>query len=115
MKDDRLFSRREAASISGIPHRTLDFWQSCGLLVPNVPAKGTGSEARYSFEDVLILAVLSDLLDAGSELKSQVIETLRGCGWKGEVSIPMGRAADLVIRASHVRRLVSSAIKRRGE
>jgi MerR HTH family regulatory protein len=52
------FSAREAARIAGVPYASLDYWARTKLVVPSIAdAKGTGTERRYSFNDLVALRV----------------------------------------------------------
>ncbi len=67
-------------SIVGITYRQLDYWARTGLLVPSITtAKGSGTQRRYSYNDLLELKVIKQLLDAGLSLVSarKAIECLR--------------------------------------
>jgi hypothetical protein len=44
-----------------IPVRRLEGWVERRLVVPTVPAKGTGSRARFSQEDVLRVAIIAEI------------------------------------------------------
>lgn len=60
----RVFTSREAAQASGVPFFTLDYWSRSGFLVPSVAqsrGRGRGRERRYSFGDLLLLAVAREL------------------------------------------------------
>jgi DNA-binding transcriptional MerR regulator len=70
-------------SIVGITYRQLDYWARTDLLRPSITeAKGSGSQRRYSYSDLVQLKVIKRLLDAGVSLKSarRAIECLRGFG-----------------------------------
>lgn len=58
-----------AARVAGITYRQLDYWARKRILEPSIkPSHGSGSRRLYSFKDVVILAVLKRLLDAGVNL-----------------------------------------------
>lgn len=64
----------------GISYRQLDYWARTNLIKPSVQdAKGSGSQRRYSFSDVVQLKVIKRLLDAGMSLKKirQAVSILR--------------------------------------
>lgn len=74
------FRGPQVCSIVGITYRQLDYWARTGLLVPSITAaKGSGTQRRYSYRDVLELKVIKQLLDAGLSLNSarKAIECLR--------------------------------------
>ena len=58
-----------AAQVAGITYRQLDYWARKRIVEPSIKAShGSGSRRLYSFKDVVILAVLKRLLDAGVNL-----------------------------------------------
>jgi len=60
----------QVCNLVGITYRQLDYWARTGLLRPSIQsAKGSGSQRRYSFTDVVQLKVIKRLLDAGMSLK----------------------------------------------
>jgi DNA-binding transcriptional MerR regulator len=75
------FRGAEVCSVVGITYRQLDYWARTGLLRPSIAdARGSGSQRRYSYRDVLELKVIKRLLDAGLKLQQarQAVECLRG-------------------------------------
>jgi DNA-binding transcriptional MerR regulator len=67
----------------GISYRQLDYWARTDLLRPSISeAKGSGTQRRYSYRDLLELKVIKRLLDAGVSLQSarRAIEILRKSG-----------------------------------
>jgi DNA-binding transcriptional MerR regulator len=73
----------QVCTIVGITYRQLDYWARTNLLVPSITeAKGSGSQRRYSYRDLLELKVIKRLLDAGISLQSarRAIEVLRLSG-----------------------------------
>ena len=74
------FSGERAAEIVGITYRQLDYWARTDLVRPSLAdAKGSGTQRRYSYRDLLELKVIKSLLDAGISLQSarKVFEYLR--------------------------------------
>ena len=68
---DEGFGQKQVCSIVGITYRQLDYWARTDLLRPSIAdAKGSGSQRRYSYQDVLELKVIKSLLDAGQSLPS---------------------------------------------
>ncbi len=70
----------QVCSIVGISYRQLDYWARTDLLRPSLAdAKGSGSQRRYSYRDLVALKVIKSLLDAGVALQTarRVIEYLR--------------------------------------
>lgn len=70
----------QVCAIVGITYRQLDYWTRTDLIRPSVAdAKGSGSQRRYSYRDLLELKVIKSLLDAGVSLQSarRAIDYLR--------------------------------------
>jgi DNA-binding transcriptional MerR regulator len=70
----------QVCSIIGITYRQLDYWARTDLLRPSLAdAKGSGTQRRYSYRDLVELKVIKSLLDAGVALQSarKAIDYLR--------------------------------------
>lgn len=70
----------QACKIVDITYRQLDYWTRTGLVSPTVqPAKGSGTQRLYSFNDLLQLKVIKSLTDAGASLQKvrQAIDYVR--------------------------------------
>lgn len=79
MVDDG-FRGPQVCAVVGITYRQLDYWARTNLLRPSIAdARGSGSQRRYSYNDLLELKVIKNLLDAGVSLRSArtAIEYLR--------------------------------------
>jgi DNA-binding transcriptional MerR regulator len=66
--------------IVGITYRQLDYWARTDLIRPSIAdAKGSGTQRRYSYRDLVELKVIKSLLDAGVSLQlaRKAIEYLR--------------------------------------
>ncbi len=77
------FRGTKVCKIVGISYRQLDYWARTGLLRPSLEeAKGSGSQRLYSYEDVVELKVIKQLLDAGINLQQsrRAIACLRDAG-----------------------------------
>jgi len=73
----------QVCSIVGITYRQLDYWARTDLLRPSISeARGSGTQRRYSYRDLLELKVIKRLLDAGVSLQSarRALQCLRGSG-----------------------------------
>jgi DNA-binding transcriptional MerR regulator len=73
----------QVCSIVGITYRQLDYWARTSLLVPSISAaKGSGSQRRYAYRDLLELKVIKRLLDAGISLQAarRAVDVLRQSG-----------------------------------
>lgn len=65
------FRGAEVCSIIGITYRQLDYWARTDLLRPSLSdARGSGTQRRYSYRDLVALKVIKSLLDAGVSLQS---------------------------------------------
>jgi len=74
------FRGPNTCKIVGITYRQLDYWTRTGLVEPTLqPAKGSGTQRLYSFNDLLQLKVIKSLTDAGASLQKvrQAIEYVR--------------------------------------
>src|SRR3974377_1689563 len=74
------FRGPQVCSLVGISYRQLDYWARTGLLRPSLAeAQGSGTRRRSSYEDVLELKVIKQLLDAGVSLQSarRAVDCLR--------------------------------------
>ena len=61
----------QVCKIVGITYRQLDYWARTDLLRPSLAeARGSGTQRRYSYRDLLELKVIKRLLDAGLALQS---------------------------------------------
>ena len=70
----------QVCSIVGITYRQLDYWARTDLLRPSISeAKGSGTQRRYAYRDLVELKVIKRLLDAGVSLQSarRALECLR--------------------------------------
>ena len=77
------FRGPQVCSIVGITYRQLDYWARTDLLRPSISeARGSGTQRRYSYRDLLELKVIKRLLDAGISLQSarRALEVLRAHG-----------------------------------
>lgn len=77
------FRGPQVCSIVGITYRQLDYWARTDLLRPSISeARGSGTQRRYSYLDLLQLKVIKRLLDAGIDLRHarKAIECLRSTG-----------------------------------
>jgi DNA-binding transcriptional MerR regulator len=99
------FRGPQVCKIVGITYRQLDYWARTDLLRPSISeARGSGTQRRYSYRDLLELKVIKRLLDAGVSLQSarRALEVLRSSG--AEVA-----TANLVLNGSQ------SVLARSGE
>jgi DNA-binding transcriptional MerR regulator len=70
----------QATKIVDITYRQLDYWTRTGLVSPSIrSAEGSGTQRIYSFNDLLQLKVIKELIDAGASLQKvrQSIEYVR--------------------------------------
>lgn len=69
--------------IVGITYRQLDYWDRTELVQPSVRgATGSGSQRLYSFDDIVALKVVKNLVDTGVSLQKirKAIDELRSRG-----------------------------------
>ena len=88
------FRGPQVCTLIGITYRQLDYWARTGLLRPSIAdARGSGTQRRYSYHDVLELKVIKQLLDAGISLQRarRAVECMRQ-GMGGDLA-----AANLVL------------------
>jgi len=74
------FSGPQVCAIVGITYRQLDYWARTDLVRPSLAdARGSGTQRRYSYRDLVRLKVVKSLLDAGVKLQAarKAIEYLR--------------------------------------
>ncbi len=63
------FGGPQVCKIVGISYRQLDYWARTDLVRPSLAdAKGSGTQRRYSYRDLVRLKVVKNLLDAGVKL-----------------------------------------------
>jgi len=77
------FRGPQVCAIVGITYRQLDYWARTDLLRPSLAdARGSGTQRLYSYQDVLELKVIKQLLDAGLNLREarRAVECLRRSG-----------------------------------
>jgi DNA-binding transcriptional MerR regulator len=73
----------QVCNVVGITYRQLDYWARTGLLLPSISeARGSGSQRRYSYLDLVQLKVIKRLLDSGVSLQAarRAIDCLRSSG-----------------------------------
>jgi DNA-binding transcriptional MerR regulator len=74
------FRGPQVCKLVGITYRQLDYWARTGLLRPSIAdARGSGTQRRYSYHNVLELKVIKQLLDAGISLQRarRAVECMR--------------------------------------
>jgi DNA-binding transcriptional MerR regulator len=63
------FRGPQVCAIVGITYRQLDYWARTDLLRPSISeARGSGTQRRYSYGDLVELKVIKRVLDAGISL-----------------------------------------------
>jgi DNA-binding transcriptional MerR regulator len=61
----------QVCTVVGITYRQLDYWARTNLLKPSIAdARGSGTQRRYSYRDLVELKVIKRLLDAGISLQA---------------------------------------------
>jgi DNA-binding transcriptional MerR regulator len=98
------FRGPQVCAIVGITYRQLDYWARTDLLRPSITeAKGSGSQRRYSYRDLLELKVIKRLLDAGLSLQSarRAIQCLRDSGSEdvATANLVLGEGSSVLARS----------------
>ena len=64
------FAAPEVCKIVQITYRQLDYWARTELVTPSIrDASGSGTQRLYSFQDLVTLRVIKNLLDTGVSLQ----------------------------------------------
>jgi DNA-binding transcriptional MerR regulator len=77
------FSAGITSRVTGVPYRTLDYWARSRFIVPGGrEARGTGSERRYTFNDLIALRTARELRSGGISTQAlrRVIRFLQSKG-----------------------------------
>ncbi len=70
MVEEQGFRAPEVAKLVGISYRQLDYWARTELVTPSVQdAGGSGTQREYSFQDIVLLKAIKNLLDTGVNLQ----------------------------------------------
>jgi DNA-binding transcriptional MerR regulator len=70
MAEEQGFRAPEVAKIVGISYRQLDYWARTELVTPSVQdAGGSGTQREYSFQDIVLLRAIKNLIDTGVNLQ----------------------------------------------
>jgi DNA-binding transcriptional MerR regulator len=80
MSEQQGYRVPEVCRIVGITYRQLDYWARTELVTPSIrDATGSGSQRLYSFEDLVTLRVIKNLLETGVSLQRvrKAVEHLR--------------------------------------
>ena len=101
---DEGFRGPAVCKIVGITYRQLDDRARTDLIRPSIAdARGSGSQRRYSYRDLVDLKVIKSLLDAGVSLKSArvAIEYLRSHldGDLSSAKLVLNGAASVLVRS----------------
>jgi DNA-binding transcriptional MerR regulator len=71
MNDAEGYRVPEVCRLVGISYRQLDYWARTGLVTPSIrEAGGSGTQRLYSFQDLVLLRMIKNLLDTGVSLQS---------------------------------------------
>lgn len=71
MKPPRSYSSPEVCKATRATYRQLDYWERTGLVTPSIrEASGSGSQRRYSEEDLERVLAIVKLLGAGFSLQA---------------------------------------------
>lgn len=94
------FRGPQVCRLAGITYRQLDYWARTDLIRPSIAdARGSGTQRRYSRNDVTLLAVIAHLLDAGSSLTAcrEAIAYLRDRPLVGDVVLAVGSSGPRLV------------------
>lgn len=70
-KNHKWFTAKDIKEILGITPGQLFHWgRTWGVIKPDIKAQGRQGKDKYSFQGLLILALIKELLDVGLELKA---------------------------------------------
>jgi DNA-binding transcriptional MerR regulator len=70
MVEDEGYRAPDVAKIVGISYRQLDYWARTDLVTPSIrDAGGSGTQREYSFQDIVLLKAIKNLLDTGVNLQ----------------------------------------------
>jgi DNA-binding transcriptional MerR regulator len=112
---ERGFYAGEAATITGIPYRTIDHWARTGLITPSISqARGAGRSRLYSFSDLIALRVARELREKGTSVQSlkKVIKVLRNTGMESPLSearlLVVGKDVAIVKSPGEIESVLSS-------
>lgn len=82
--DDRVFRAPQVCALSGTTYRQIDYWCRTGLLQPEVPARGSGSQRLFSAREASVAWALGRLSELGPGFLMD-LDCLRGLrewgGW----------------------------------
>ncbi|MDQ4133571.1 MAG: MerR family transcriptional regulator [Actinomycetota bacterium] len=97
------FRGPQVCKIVGITYRQLDYWARTDLIRPSIAdARGSGTQRRYSYRDLVELKVIKSLLDAGVSLQQarRAIEYLRGNLGEdiASTSLVLGGSSSVLVR-----------------
>jgi hypothetical protein len=103
------FSSSEASRISGVPPRNINYWAHTGLVKPLIPATGTGSDSRYSDEDIVVLAAMGMMTDAlgkcTTACRQLVVDAIRNDKSSGLLKVVASRFVSLELDLRGFRKL----------
>lgn len=92
---------KEFARCCGVSYRVVDYWDRTGVLRPSLhPARGSGSQRRYSADDARLgraLGVLARYGAAGPALRRAAAELDRIGSWTGHVYVDAAGAIHLAM------------------
>jgi DNA-binding transcriptional MerR regulator len=68
---DEGYNAFSACRVAGITYRQADYWARTGFITPSISgARGSGTQRRYSFADVVAMRCVAELLDRGMSLQA---------------------------------------------
>ena len=106
------YSGPQVCKLIGITYRQLDYWDRTDLLKPSLAtAKGSGTQRKYSYRDLVQLKIIKGLLDAGVKLQAarkavESLRTERGGEWQTASLVLNGSDSVLARDGDHLVDLV---------
>ena len=52
--------------VVGVTYRQLDYWARTGLIMPTIPARGSGTQRLYSLDDVVLVRLVAVMLNGAA-------------------------------------------------
>ncbi len=112
------FTSGEVVKITGVPYKTLDFWDRTGFIRPAlINAKGSGSRRVYNRRDLIAIRIACDLRQSGIFGKAlrKVIDHLREKGFDSPQASVELRFFNGDVLVSSNQRVPASALKTPGQ
>ncbi len=104
-----LFSTGDAAKISGVPMRTVDYWDRIGLVKPSIRTHGSGFSRYYKLPDLVVLKAMGALQhETNIELRRGVAAQIRNNPGQNVLRVKHGPFLELVLDLLRLRQEVKT-------